>query len=128
MRTVGALDGQLAQQAIVDGIGQRGCGRVQFRGILGEREQCLAAAFDVEDQRPADQDHQGARLPAGSVPFPLRPGQRGTVRIRWIAGGQDECHGILRLPRVGAQPVDRTSERELGSPEPFDEVAATALA
>ncbi len=87
MGTVSALDGQLAQQAIVDGIGQRGCGRVQFRGIFGEREQCLAAALDVEDQRPADQDHQSARLPARSVPFSLRPGQCGTVWIRRIAGG-----------------------------------------
>src|SRR5437868_15164670 len=64
---------------------------------------------------------------SGACARALRPRERGTIRLRRIRRRQ---HQRLRLVAVArtqlAQPLHRTAERKLRTPESLDEVAAPA--
>ena len=107
-------------------------------GVVGPGEQGAAAALDVQREAAVDQHHQRPRLASGAVPAalaalgvdPVRPGQRGAVRVGGVGGGQRD-RGRLRVGvdlGEGAQPVDRPGGAELGGAEAGHEVAAAAAA
>src|SRR5262245_38417985 len=61
--------------------------------VVAVREQRPPAALDVEDEATVHQDDRGTHLAPGTVARVLRtavgPGQRGTVRVGRIRGGED---------------------------------------
>ncbi len=133
MLAVGALDRHPAQPARGHRSGQHAGGRLDQLGPVGEGQQTLPAAFDVEHQFTVDQHHDRPGLPPRTVPAAFGPGEGGTVGVGRIAGGQQQGVVLVGLTvglcvaLVLAQPVDRPGHRELGRAETLDEVAAPTL-
>ena len=108
----------------MDGVGERG-GGVAEAGVVGVDEdlQALAAALNVDHGLGAGQHHVGARVAGGGAGVALRPAQDGAVGLGGVGGGEHDrrCRVVVALR---AQALDRARERELGTAEPVDEVAA----
>ena len=94
---------------------------------IAERKQRAASALDEERRLTAEQDDVGAGDARRAAGRSLRPGKHTSVGLGRIGGGQYERVGSRRPARTQlAQALDRAGERELGSAEPLDEVAAAA--
>src|SRR5207244_8114028 len=99
-------------------------------GLAGvaQRDERAAAALHVQHGRAAEQDHVGAGDARGARPGASRPGQRGTVRLGRIGGGEHERVRLLRRLAQLAQAFHAAAEGELRAAEALDEVAAPAEA
>jgi hypothetical protein len=87
------------------------------------------AAFHEEHCFATEQDDPRAGDARGAGARASRPGNRCTVRLRWIGGCEDECVslGSTQIRRTQlAETLDGARERELRSSKPFDEVSAPA--
>src|SRR5262249_1987901 len=96
-------------------------------GWIEQREQRPPATLHKEGRLAAQEAAVGAGDGGGWPVCPLRPRQRGAVRLRGIRGSEHErsrLHVVAR-PEL-AQPLDRATERELGPAEPLDEVSTAA--
>src|SRR6266550_1765412 len=90
-----------------------------------ERDDRAAATLDEERGLASEQDDVCARDAGSPTAGQLRPGQRRSVRLRWIGRSEHERVRLLSLLRTQlTQPLDRATERELGSAEALDEIAA----
>ena len=103
----------------------RECGPQPLLVGLAERDDRAPTALDEERCLAAEEDDVRACDAGSPAAGRLRPGQRGSVRLCGIGRGEHERIRLLAL--LGAEltePLDRAAERELGSAETLDEVAA----
>ena len=108
-------------------------GDIEHARVVTEREQALAAAFDVEGECAIHEHDESARFATGPVTGAgifggRRPRQCGTIRVGRIGRRQSDSIprrllGVVEGERT--QPVDGGTGGELRSTERFDEVAAT---
>ena len=90
---------------------------------LAERQERPAAALDEERGLAVEDDDVRPGNPRGARGRPLRPRERGPVRMHGVCCGEDErAAGAAPV----AQALDRAGQGELRAPEPLDEVAAAA--
>ena len=100
-----------------------------FRLGVAQRHERAAASLDEEHRLTVEQDDPRSGDPGRAGARSLRPGKPGTIGLRRVRSGEHERLGLVVLRGTQfPQALDRTGQGELGSTEPFDEVAAAAHA
>ena len=90
---------------------------------IAERHERAAAALDVERGRAAEQDDVRSGDTGRARTRTSRPRQCSAVRLRRV-GRREHEHVVVGARALLAQPLDGARQRELGSAEALDEVAA----
>jgi len=100
---VGPGEDHASQGTAPDLCGQPLARVAQDVGVVGERQDAAASAFDEEGQRPGDEDDRRPGLASWSVPASVtglmrddrcRPGEGGAVRVGRI-GRRQESHDYV---------------------------------